>query len=293
MTTTRYLIARFAQAFGIYRRTQRMGDAASEMHLLREAEAQLGLVIWEKVGTIERLSIEYWNLRKLVSEHANVAERISQCEQRLDTAHEERANFLRTSPILLPELFDARLAILAKLEQLSQQRDEIVTQARDIRRIYDGLKIKLEFLTKEANQSAEQIRSIELVKQRLGELKHQFITLKAERTRVGHEIELGDKQLDQVELDLETAKKERQVLASEAFQIIGETNKELSMLRAEIGVLDTRRRQLYSEIGRYVSRHSYNDEHCAQVVKSHRGLVDVMRALRRSVALNHRLAGMS
>ena len=41
MTSSRYFVARVAQAFGYVRRAQRMGDAASEMHLLREAEAQL------------------------------------------------------------------------------------------------------------------------------------------------------------------------------------------------------------------------------------------------------------
>ena len=61
------------------------------------------------------------------------------------------------------------------------------------------------------------------------------------------------------------------------------------MLRAELGLLDTRIRQLHGEIGRYVSRHSFNDKNCALTVQAHRGLVEVMRALRRSVALNHRL----
>jgi len=291
MTTTRYYIARFAQAFGVFRRTQRMGDAAAEMHLLREAEAQLGLAVWEKVGAIEKLSIEYWNLRKLVDEHEAIASRIAACEKRLEAAHEERANFLRSSPAVLPELFEARLAVISRLEHLTQRRDEIIAKARDVRRIYDGLKIKLEFLSKEPDPSPEHIKNLQQVKQRLTELKQQFIDLKAERSHIGAEIEADDKKLDEIELDFDSSRKARQVLASEAFQVIGEANKELSILRAEIGVLDTRKRQLFGEIGRYVSRHSFNDPHCAQVVKDQRGLVEVMRALRRSVALNHRLAG--
>ena len=57
MTSTRYFIARIAQAFGYYQKSQRMGDAASEMHLLREAETMLGLSIWEKVENIEKKPI--------------------------------------------------------------------------------------------------------------------------------------------------------------------------------------------------------------------------------------------
>jgi hypothetical protein len=73
--------------------------------------------------------------------------------------------------------------------------------------------------------------------------------------------------------------------------VIGDGNKELSILRAESGVLDMQMRQLYAEIGRHISRHTQQDPSCAVAASSHQGLVDVMRALRRSIALNHRLAG--
>ena len=293
MTTTRYFVARFAQAFGILRRPQRMGDAASEMHLLREAETQLGMAVWERVDTIERLSIEYWNLRKLVTEQQDAITRISQCEKRLELAHEERSSLLNSTQPMQPELYEARLAVLAKLEELSHKRDVIVAKARNIRRIYDGLKIKLNFLTKESDSSSEHAEALENVKDRLTELKLQFVDLKAERSQVGAEIEEGDIKLDKIEVELEALKLERHASASTAFQVIGETNKELSSLRAELGVLDTRMRQLYGEIGRYVSRQALINANCAKAVKTHHGLVEVMRALRRSIALNHRLAGMS
>ena len=73
--------------------------------------------------------------------------------------------------------------------------------------------------------------------------------------------------------------------------MIGDGKREISILRAENGVLDTQMRQLYAEIGRFVSRNAYHNAACAAAASSHRGMVDVMRALRRSIALNHRLAG--
>jgi hypothetical protein len=85
MTSSRYLVARVAQAFGYVRRAQRMADAASEMHLLREAEAQLGAAIWEKVENIEALSVEYWNLRKLVKESDKKCESDSPSARRNST----------------------------------------------------------------------------------------------------------------------------------------------------------------------------------------------------------------
>ena len=94
MTSTRYFFARIAQAFGIFRRNQRMGDAASEMHLLREAEAYLGMEIWEKVDSIERLSIEYWNLRKLIRDRDALLAELDVYEKRLDATHQERSELL-------------------------------------------------------------------------------------------------------------------------------------------------------------------------------------------------------
>ena len=75
--------------------------------------------------------------------------------------------------------------------------------------------------------------------------------------------------------------------------MIGDANKELSNLRAELGVLDIQIRQLQGEIGRFVSRHALQNNACGQAARDFQGMVEVMRALRRSIALNHRLAGDS
>ena len=291
MTTTRYFVARVAQAFGYVRRAQRMGDAASEMHLLREAEAYLGKAIWEKVEHIEPLSVEYWNLRKLVRDLDEVRERLAAAQRKLDLAHEERANVLNNMPEASQELLDRRVSLLTGLEALAQKRDGIVTDAREVRRAYVGLKMKLEVLTTEDGSRSPDDAEIAAVKKRLQELKTRFSELKQERIEVGHKIEQEDSKVDEVDKLLKEEKRQRRLFASEAFEAIGEGNKEISVLRAESGLLETRMRQLYAEIGRYVSRHSHQDPACAVAASSHRGLVDVMRALRRSVALNHRLAG--
>lgn len=291
MTSSRYLVARVAQAFGYVRRAQRMADAASEMHLLREAEAQLGAAIWEKVENIESLSVEYWNLRKLVKERDDVRNRLAECQEKLNKAHQERAEILYNVPEINQELFEKRVALLTELEQLAHQRDQVVADAREVRRSYVGLKMKLEVLTNEADGATVNAVEIEKVKARLVELREKFTTLKEERIRIGLLIDQGDLKVDEVDEKLKEEKRGRRLQASEAFRAIGEGNKEISILRAESGLIDTQMRQLFAEIGRYVSRNTRRDTACAAAATSHQGLVDVMRALRRSVALNHRLAG--
>lgn len=291
MTSSRYLVARVAQAFGYVRRAQRMADAASEMHLLREAEAQLGAAIWEKVENIESLSVEYWNLRKLVKERDDVRNRLAECQEKLNKAHQERAEILNNVPEINQELFEKHVALLTELEQLAHQRDQVVADAREVRRSYVGPKMKLEVLTNEADGATVNAVEIEKVKARLVELREKFTTLKEERIRIGLLIDQGDLKVDEVDEKLKEEKRGRRLQASEAFRAIGKGNKEISILRAESGLIDTQMRQLFAEIGRYVSRNTRRDTACAAAATSHQGLVDVMRALRRSVALNHRLAG--
>jgi uncharacterized coiled-coil DUF342 family protein len=293
MTSSRYIVARVAQAFGYIRRAQRMADAASEMHLLREAEAQLGAMIWEKVENIEELSVEYWNLRKLIKEQQDVRSKLVICLEKLTKAHDERAEILNSVPEINQELLDRRYELLSELEQLSNQRDRIVMDARDVRRSHVGLKMKLEVLANEGGDTPETRAEIAKAKERLVELRDKFSALKQERIRIGHLIEEGDAKVDAVDEKLKEKNQHRRLQASDAFEVIGEGNKELSILRAESGVLDTQMRQLYAEIGRYVSRNTRRDPACAAAAAAHHGLVEVMRALRRSVALNHRLAGNS
>jgi chromosome segregation ATPase len=290
MTSTRYYVARFFQAFGFFRRSHRLGDAASEMHLLREAEAQLGEMVWEDVEGIDSLSIEYWNLRKLIKERDLIHAKLDACQQALDQAHLDRANLLESTPEIQQELLDERTVLLTELERLSYQRDQIVTQAREVRRAYIGLKMKLEVLTKETTGSPANTQEIHKVTTRLIDLRAQFSELKQQRILIGDQIEEGDAKVDLVDEKLNVKKQDRRAQASAAFQVIGECNRQLSILRAECGVLDTRMRQLFSEIGRHVSRHANHDPTCAAAAASCQGLVEVMRALRRSIALNHRLA---
>ena len=291
MTPSRYIIARFAQAFGYYRRNLRMADAATEMHLLRAAEAQLGFEIWEKVEPIEELSIEYWNLRRFIKEKDIVLTKVQEWQAKLDRAHEERIQALTISPEANQELLDQREAMLKELEKMSVQRDTVVLEAREIRRFYDGLKMKLEVLTKESNDSNDNTEEITKVKNRLEELKAKFTELKQQRAQIAEDIKDGDARIDAIDVQLGEYKSNRRNHASDAFQVISDINKQMSALRAEAGLLDTQMRLLHAEIGRYVSRRAHHHEGCATAAADHRSLVEVMRSLRRSVTLNHRLAG--
>lgn len=289
MTSTRYLIFLVAHAFGYRRKNIRMAEAAEETHLLKEAESHLGKAIWEKVEGIEALSVEYWNLRKLVKERDRVAAELDIRQRKLADAHQERSGLLAATNEPFQDLLEERQAVLNILEDLAKQRDMIVNKARDIRRAYDGTKTKQEVLTKEGSDKQEEFTEIT---KKLLQLKSEFTKLKAERQVVAQKISEGDAKIDKIDTEIMKRKKERREKASEAFQHIGDVNQEISTLRAELGVLDTQMRQLFTEIGKYVSRDT-TDPECRKACKEMRWLVDVMAALRKSIILNHKLGGIA
>ncbi len=291
MTPTRYFFANVAQAFGYMRNSQRMGHAAREMHLLRDAETHLGLSIWENCRDIENLSAEYWNLRRLRKDYDILMEKVHKAENKLEAAQSERINILQITPETNEEILNQRGEKLKEIEALAVERHWIIARGSDVRRIHVGLKMKLEALNQESSHTEEHQAEIQSVKQRLEAIKDEFTELKNKRIKVGLAIEQGDKAIDALDEQLKNIRQDRRLIASDSFQVISECNKELATLYFEVGNLETQMRSMYSEIGRYVSRHYKNDAQCAAASAAHRSLTDVMRELRRSISLNLRLSG--
>lgn len=289
MTNTQYLLARLALAFGISRRQRRMAEAATETHLLREAEQMLGERIWENVENVEELGIEYWNLRRLMSERTRLRKELTESEEILSAAHDQRASLLGEKSAEQDQLEEDRLNLLTDLEELARQRDGVVAKAREVRRLYDGLKTKLEVLKEEQREDHS---VLERTQGRMAELHKNFNLLKSDRDRVAREISTRDDELDTIDQNLDTERKKHRTEASEAFQQIGDANRAISEFKAELGLIDTRMQQLFGEIGRHISRNSGANAECRTASRSHRSMVDVMTQLRKSITLNHKLAGI-
>ncbi|MGJ8632789.1 MAG: hypothetical protein ACSHX7_02635 [Luteolibacter sp.] len=247
----------------------------------------LGQSIWRDAENIEEISVEYWSLRKLAKELDTINKELDECQGYLTNAHEERAGLLSANADAFQDLLEERKMILAEMDEASKHRDGVISKAREIRRTYEGLKTKLEVLTKEGDHTDNEL---EKISSKMKSLKQTFSELKKERTEIGEKVEAGNTRIDAIEDKIESRKKDRRGKASEAFQDIGGANKRMSALGSEAGVLNTKMRSLYSEIGRYVSLQSHANPECERITKPFHGMVEVMHALRRSIQYNHRLS---
>ena len=290
MTSGRYLFARIALAFGLQRRQRRMAEAAAEAHLLREAEQFLGERIWNHVEDVEELGIEYWNLRRLKKKQTELREKLEEAEEKLREAHEERSEMLGAVSDKQEAMVEKRQTLVTELEALARKRDQIVAKAREVRRLYDGIKAKIEVLRQEESPDNESRAKSEA---RLIELRSQFDQIKVERDQVAADIQRHDGEVHEIDRLLETERQVQRQDTAGTFQIISEMNRSISNCKAELGVIETEMYQLFGEIGRHVSINRKHNEACRKACGKYRNLVDVMTALRRSILLNHRLSNAS
>lgn len=286
MTSTRYFFYILAQAFGFRRKNKHMSAMAEETFLLKEAEAYIGRELWEDIENIEGLSLEYWNLRKLINERTRVVSELDECQQKLNEVHQGKASISDTSNQLFQNLLEERQNALNLLEELAKHRDEIVNRASDIRRAYESIKSKQEILNKENANNPE---DFENMTNKLLQLKSEFAVLKSERQEVAEKIATEDIKIDKIDAEITLRKKERRESGSDDYRQIGNINRKISTLRAELVLIDNQMRQIYTEVGKYISRNRL-DPKCVKLSKKKHNIIHVMLKLRISINLNRKLA---
>ena len=287
MTQTRYLFWRIAQTFGISMRQRHAGHAATETHLLREAEEILGRLTWADAEDLEDLSVEYWSLRRMVMKHEEILGKIESANVSLQKSHDHRAELLGMVVDSTKDLVEERSTLEDTSERLKSEHKMIVSDARAIRRRHDGIKAKLEVLVGEGGPRSPEL---DASKQELLGLKKQFNTLRDRRDIVVGELESVENALEDIESRIETRRSEVRDEALGSYQNLGKVNRDLSSNRVELGSLEGQMNTLFSEIGRYVLAH-HREPSVAKVASAHYSLINQMSALDLSIKLNRRLAG--
>ena len=286
MTRSRYLAIRVCQAFGIRLTARHVGNAATELHLLREAEEILGGLCWRDLENFEDLSVEYWNLRKLDKEQVELSTQIASASDVLQQSHDQRAELLEKVVECTKDLVADRENLIEKSERLGAERELILREARAVKRRHDGLKAKLEVLTEEDGQ----LETINNTKSEISELKTRFGTLRTRRNDLTERLKELDASIKKIDDQIETRRKDIREEAFGSYQSIGKANRDISTNRAELGIIDKEMSSLFCEIGRYLCLNSSTPD-TQSILWKNRALIGQMKALRTSINLNNILGG--
>lgn len=286
MTRPRYLLARLAKAFGISFKSRHAGNAATELHLLRDAEEILGRLCWSDLEDVEDLSVEYWNLRRLTKNHRELSDKIDQVNNSLQQSHDERSGLMEQVTESTKDLVASREELVEQSSQLNVDRDVIVREARLVKRKHEGLKAKLEVLGVEGAVDGPLLTK---TNEELSALKKHFGTLRVRRDALTTRIEESDAGIARLDGDIEGRRKGLREEALGSFQSIGQANRDISSSRANIGAIQKEMAGLFFEIGHYLSINA-NQGEMRPITRKHRSLINQMAALRTSITRNNILA---
>ena len=287
MTQTRYFLWRTAQAFGISIRRRHATNAATEFHLMREAEEVLGQLAWQDTEDIEDLSVEYWNLRRMSKNHQKISDEIEAANLDLQRSQDQRTELLGLVVDSTKDLVEERRVMEDAGARLRAEHEVIISDARAIRRRHDGIKAKLEVLIAEEPDDTPDIVAS---KEELLRLKTQFKKLRERRDTVVTEIESFDSSLEAIGSRIETKRSSVRGEARDSYQTLGQANRDLSHNRMELNSLEGQMNIFFAEIGRYILAH-YREPALSAIASRHHGLIKQISALGLSIRLNRRLAG--
>ena len=286
MTPSKYLFLRIASRLGYSRKMLRLSHITSESHLLKEAETLLGEAIWRETENVKALSVEYWNLKKLVKDQNTISKEIDQLQEKINETYEFRTESWKTVNESIQDLADKRKKLLDDLYALTRNRDYLVVKARKIRRHYQGLKTKQEVLRKEGDQIPEIVST----STRMLEIRAFFEKLREERAKIGEGIAGVNAAIKEIDRLMNERKKVGQSKVAENWESVGDTSQQISVRRTELNSIQLQMRQLYAETGRYISINSHKNPECKKASRDQRGLISVMAALRKSIQYNMKLA---
>ena len=286
MTPSKYLFLRIASRLGYSRKMLRLSHITSESHLLKEAETLLGEAIWRETENVKALSVEYWNLKKLVKDQNTISKEIDQLQEKINETYEFRTESWKTVNESIQDLADKRKKLLDDLYALTRNRDYLVVKARKIRRHYQGLKTKQEVLRKEGDQIPEIVST----STRMLEIRAFFEKLREERAKIGEGIAGVNAAIKEIDRLMNERKKVGQSKVAENWESVGDVSQQISVRRTELNSIQLQMRQLYAETGRYISINSHKNPECKKASRDQRGLISVMAALRKSIQYNMKLA---
>jgi chromosome segregation ATPase len=286
MTPSKYFFLCIASRFGYVRKSVRLAEATNETHLLKEAETFLGAAIWRHAESVQALAMEYWNLRKFTNERETLSKEILHLQGKFNATYQEPSASQESITESLQDLTNERKKALNHLDNLILERERIIAKAQDVRRNYDGLKIKQDVLQKEGDNLAE----IQNASARIAEIRNEFEALKQARDKIAQDIATANARIHEMDTWIGDRKKSNKSTSDVASEFIGDANQQISARQAQLNSLNTQIRQLHGDIGHYISLNYPSDTKSKKVGEDHRGLIEVMAALRRSIQFNWKLA---
>ena len=281
-----YVYRRVLWQFGIKRVKKRWEVANRELQVLKEAEDLLGRVAWREADEVDELTGEFWQLRNIEGQEIELNAEIERLKEENEDLEDEIFDITDDLHEEIDKLILQRNEVAEDVDQYLVEIEEIREEAAEIRRRFDGHKVKYKVL-KEQNGSPEELERIQAV---LKDMREQFNERKELTISRNSQIELVEQRLLQVDETIHAKRVEIGQRTAKVSQKIGENSKRLADLMAKLGAYDRERSELQSKIGLYLSANPVGTEGLRKATRNHMDLVGRINYFRKSIQYNQRLA---
>jgi len=267
MTKSRYYIMSIMKLFATRPHRKFLENATHEMHLMKTAQHLLGYYNYEYVEELDEVKTEYWI--------------VSIIEKRQD---------ISTQAQEVEELIGQRIAELVEArEDLISERTVIFNRGKTIRKKYDGLKAKLDYLMKSLDETDPERIDVEV---KLDKTVEDLNALRIERDQIVEKVGLMESEIHLLEEEVRDISKDKESAANNNFTDAGMQTKEISKLRSEKAGYQVEVDKHVRYIGRFLFKNRKNKEVKA-CIKTRKELLSQINVLRTSVILNHKLVDSS
>ena len=262
-----------------------MTDAAFEMHLMQDGEQILGAYCWRNIEHIEELSMEYWNLRRLEREEANLLSKVKEAEKTLADAQKQRASYLDHSKSQDEDYLDRRNTLLESIEEINRERDSLMAEAIRTKKKHSALKMKVKVLKAEGLNEGAEIRK---TREELASLRETFTADRKRLNALNEKSTYLEDRLDRIQGEINLKINGSKNESTEAFSRISKANRDITKHKAELGVLQEKQGVLFREVGRFLNVNPKRKD-CGKACREHRGILEQTRLLFQSIELNRKL----
>lgn len=281
-----YVYRRVLWQFGIKRVKKRWEIANKELQVLKEAEDLLGRVAWREADDVDELTGEFWQLRNIEGQEQELENEIERLTDENEGLEDEIFDLTEDLHEEIDQLVEQRNEVAEDVDQYLLEIEEIREEAAEIRRRFDGHKVKYKVL-KEQNGSDEDLENIQGV---LKELREQFNERKDLTISRNEQIESVETRLLQVDEAIHAKRTEIGQKTAKISQKIGENSKRLADCMAKLGAYERERSDLQSKIGLYLSANPTGTAGLRKATQKHMDLVGRINYFRKSIQYNQRLA---
>lgn len=286
MNALGYVYRRVLWQFGIKRVKKRWEIANKELQVLKEAEDLLGRVAWREADDVDELTGEFWQLRNIEGQEQELENEIERLTDENEGLEDEIFDLTEDLHEEIDQLVEQRNEVAEDVDQYLLEIEEIREEAAEIRRRFDGHKVKYKVL-KEQNGSEEDLENIQGV---LKELREQFNERKDLTISRNEQIESVETRLLQVDEAIHAKRTEIGQKTAKISQKIGENSKSLADCMAKLGAYERERSDLQSKIGLYLSANPTGTPGLRKATQKHMDLVGRINYFRKSIQYNQRLA---